>query len=330
MRDHVRLLVWLAALTMALTGCGVMDAERGKTAPEATVLSSGSAPEIPEKLSRNEAGVPLLRVYDTAAKTVREMDAETYLEGVLAGEMRNDWPLEALKAQAILARTFVMQFVEEKESKYAGADISTDVSEAQAYSAGSVNETVKRAVRETRGMVATADGKLIHAWFHAHAGGRTELPSAGLDYREGDPDYIVSVDSPDSEDAPEEVKRWTVRFSAEAVGRACADAGVATGDVTSIGIERRSDSGRARTFVVNGKAVSAPALRINLDASRLKSTMIDSVRLEDGQVIFEGRGFGHGVGMSQWGAYGMARDGADAEEIISYYFRGVRVVRMWD
>lgn len=112
-----------------------------------------ACPSLPEKLPVSEDGVPLLRVYVAEENTIREMDAETYLTGVVAGEMKNDWPTEALRAQAILARTFVMRFVSEKESRYEGADISTDISEAQAYDASAVNEAVRQAVESTEGMV---------------------------------------------------------------------------------------------------------------------------------------------------------------------------------
>lgn len=325
--------IGLAALLAlcACSGCSRAQLPEAEPAPETTVLAAErGAPEIPEKLEVAESGVPVLRVYDTAAREIRKMDVETYLQGVLAGEMRSDWPLEALKAQAILARTFVMQFVGEKQSQYAGADISTDVAEAQAYSAEKIDENVKKAVEETRGQVVTAGGELIHAWFHAHAGGRTEVPSVGLDYKEGDPAYIAPVDSPDSEDAPADVKHWSASFSAAEVGKACADAGVKTGDVTEIEIESRGESGRVERFRVNGKSVSAPALRINLDASKLKSTLIERVRVADGRVKFSGSGYGHGVGLSQWGAYGMAREGRSAGEIIGHYFQNTEIVRMWD
>ena len=324
-----RKLWFLGPLLICLlcAACSRSAPER-EPAPSTTVLSDG-APAIPARLRTNEAGIPILRVYLTDARTVKEMDVETYLLGVLAGEMRNDWPLEALKAQAILARTFVMQFISEKHSTYEGADISTDVSEAQAYSAEDVNESVKKAVHDTRGVVMTADGELAHAWFHAHAGGKTELASVALDYKGDDPDYIAPVDSPDSEDAPENVKRWQVRFSAEEVGKACADAGVETGEVRQIAVESRGESGRVKTFRINGKSVSAPALRIHLGASKLKSTLIQEVNLEGGEVAFTGSGYGHGVGMSQWGAYGMAKAGSNADAIIGHYFRNVELTKMW-
>ena len=96
--------------------------------------------------------------------------------------MAGDWPLEALKAQAILARTFVLQFVSEKKSRDEGADISTDIEEAQAYDAAGVNERIKSAVEKTRGLVLNAGGELPYAWFQAHSGGLTARAKEGLDY----------------------------------------------------------------------------------------------------------------------------------------------------
>ena len=84
------------------------------------------------------------------------------------------------------------------------------------------------------------------------------------------------------------------------------------------------------TLLVNGSAVSAPSLRLQLGANAMKSTLLDSVSVEDGKVIMKGRGFGHGVGMSQWGAYGMAEEGATAEEIIRHYFQNIDIVRLWE
>ncbi|MBO4884190.1 MAG: SpoIID/LytB domain-containing protein, partial [Clostridia bacterium] len=120
--------------------------------------------------------MPVITIFDTAAEAYEEVNIEDYVAGVLAGEMRNDWPMEALKAQAILARTFVLKFIGEKESKYPGAQISTDISEAQAYAPDAVNDRVRKAVDETRGLVLSANGELPYAWFHAHSGGMTELP----------------------------------------------------------------------------------------------------------------------------------------------------------
>lgn len=315
----------LALLLMAalLTGCMRAD---GSASGDA----QGEKPQLPEDLRTDADGVPILKVYDVENEAVSQMDIETYVMGVLAGEMKNDWPEEALKAQAILARTFVLKFIETKDSKYEGADISTDVSEAQAYSEADINDRVRAAVEETRGQVMSYEGELVQAWFHAHAGGKTELPSVSLEYREADPPYLAATDSPDSEKAPEDVQHWTATFDAAAFQKACADAGLATGLPETVEIGETGASGRAKTLLVNGSAVSAPSLRLQLGANAMKSTLLDSVSVEDGKVIMKGRGFGHGVGMSQWGAYGMAEEGATAEEIIRHYFQNIDIVRLWE
>ncbi len=322
MRKRYFLLVILL-LAALLTGC----MRAGEDAHEAT---ESVKPRVPEDLRTDDSGVPILKVYDVEDDSIAEMDMETYVMGVLAGEMKNDWPEEALKAQAILARTFVLKFVETKDSQYDGADISTDVSEAQAYSAEDINDNVRAAVEETRGLVMSYDGELPQAWFHAHSGGRTELPSVALEYKEEDPPYLAVTDSPDSEDAPEDVQHWKASFDAEAFQKACADAGLSTGLPETVEIGEKGDSGRARTLIVNGEAVSAPSLRLQLGANAMKSTLLDSVAVEDGKVVMEGRGFGHGVGLSQWGAYGMAEEGATAEEIVRHYFQDVEIVRLWE
>lgn len=325
----VECLLLAAILALALAGCMRSASPSPDAVPEENARAAQpTKPEIPQKLEV-ENGIPQLLVYQVDESLFNQMDIESYVQGVLAGEMRNDWPMEALKAQAILARTFVLKFVNEKESKYSGADISTDIAEAQAYNEEKINERIIKAVEETRGLVMSYGGDLPYAWFHAHAGGQTDLASVGLEY-ENDPGYIQSVASPDSERAPSSVKHWTARFTAKEVGQAAAAAGVRTGTVESIELGEKGQSGRAITLTINGQAVSTPALRLQLGADKLKSTLIESVTLEGGQVTFEGSGYGHGVGMSQWGAYGLAEQGADAEEIIRHYFRNVSIVSLWD
>ena len=314
-----------AAIALALSGC--MKDDGG---PVTWRLADAAAPPaLPEGLERNGEGVPVLKVYDAAKGELVDTDAETYVAGVVAGEMKNDWPMEALKAQAVLARTFVMKFCADKKSKYDGADISTDVSEAQAYAPESVNARVEQAVSATRGQVLVYQGDFINAWFHAHSGGMTELPSVALDYRGGDPAYLTPTASEESDKAPESARRWTATFTTDQVRAACADAGVKVGKVESVALGERGASGRAKALVVNGESVSAPSFRIRIGANRLRSTLMDSVQLKDGRVTFTGRGFGHGVGLSQWGAYRLAEEGRRAGEILMKYFTGVELAQLW-
>ena len=257
------------------------------------------------------------------------MDLEEYVDGVVAGEMKNDWPIEALKAQSILARTFVLKFCDSKKSRYDGADISTDVSEAQAYAPENINDRIRQAVDETRGIVMVSDGEYPQAWFFAHSGGKTELPSVALDYSQGDPEYLQVTESPDSDKAPDSVKEWTATFTKDEVRKACADSGLKVDTVNTVEIGERGESGRAKTLKINGSEVSAPSFRINIGANRLKSTLIREISISGDEVSFSGSGFGHGVGMSQWGAYGLAEEGKSAEQIVEYYFNDIGLTKMW-
>lgn len=321
-------ILWLLVCALIFSGC--MTSSGQNTVNDSYWMPTDvEMPEIPDDLEPGTGGIPTLNVYNVQEDKIEKMDLEEYLAGVVAGEMKNDWPMEALKAQAILARTFVLRFCDTKDSQYEGADISTDVSEAQAYAPENINDRVRQAVEETRGIVMSHDGDYPNAWFFAHAGGRTELASVGLEYRDGDPEYLAVVDSPDSEKAPGDVKKWTAKFTLGQLQQACKDAGTDVGEIETIEIGERGASGRVKHFLINGKEVSAPTLRLKLGANKLKSTLIENIETTGDSVAFTGRGFGHGVGMSQWGAYALAEEGKNAIEIINHYFKNIDIVDLW-
>lgn len=316
----------MALVALVCIACAAGETE---TAPTPVPIAEADSFILPDDIRVDTRGVPQLQVYETETDTIRAMDLEEYLWGVLAGEMKNDWPEEALKAQAILARTFVIKFITEKESQYEGADISTDINEAQAYDASGVNDRIKQAVAATRGQIVCYEGQPIYAWFHAHAGGRTAEAMEGLDYQDDAP-YTQSVESKESAQAPQDAADWSARFSEEAVLAACADVGVNAGDhVDSVSAGNRGESGRTETLLINGKSVPANEFRIAIGSSEMKSTLLTGIAYADGTLQLSGKGYGHGVGMSQWGAYQMAEEGKNAEEIIEYYFKNVDIVQMW-
>ena len=331
----------LLGIACLISGCAARRAQgdnpalpqpQNTTAAQAKADASpgrAAADLVPARLERNSEGVPLLRVYDVKAEKLETMSVEDYLPAVLAGEMAGDWPMEALKAQAILARTFVLQFVSQKESRYAGADISTDIEEAQAYDAAGVNERIRRAVQETRGLVLNAGGELPYAWFHAHSGGLTARAKEGLDYEKDEPGYTQCVAGMEDDEAPREAAQWQAAFTTDEVIAAARDAGAAVSEVTGIGIGQRGESGRATTLLISGQEVSAPAFRIAIGSTKMRSCLLESLRVEDGQVKMAGKGYGHGVGMSQWGAHAMARQGRSAQEIVMHYFTGVTLDQAW-
>ena len=338
----VKGLLMLALACAVLSGCAAKSAGNDDPAlpepqntPKMTESENQTEPGdasalVPKKLKKDADGVPVLKVYDTKAEKIEELSVEAYLPAVLAGEMAGDWPMEALKAQAILARTFVLQFVSEKESMYPGADISTDIKEAQAYNAQAVNDRIRQAVKETRGLIHTAGGELPYAWFHAHSGGLTARAKEGLDYEKDEPGYTQCVKGMENDEAPPEAAHWEAAFTSEAVLKAAADAGAKVDELTGISIGERGESGRAKTLMISGKEVSAPAFRIAIGSTKMRSCLIESLRVEDGQVHMSGRGYGHGVGMSQWGAYAMAKEGRTAQEIVTHYFAGVAIGKAWE
>lgn len=332
----------LAAL-LALQGC----ASSAETVKPGTTTNPKETPPVGEKanvewpkdkLELNEEGVPTLSVYVVEQKTVKKIDIETYVQGVLAGEMKNDWPLEALKAQAILARTFVLKFVEEKKSKYPDADISTDIEEAQAYDASGINDRVKQAVKETAGMVLASGGTLPYAWFHAHSGGMTAMAKEGLGYEKEEPTYTRVTEStepkPDAVQGSKELSEaaaWKASFSLSAFQKGCKEQGkdVALNESSKLAVGEKGKSGRAITLMCGDQTINATSLRIALGSMEMKSTLLTSLKISGGQVLMEGKGYGHGVGMSQWGAYGMAEEGKKAEEIVMHYFQNVELVKLW-
>ena len=339
-----RILALLAlCCALLLGGCvaktGGKAGEPALPQPENTPVGTGAtsspgraaADLVPQRLARTDEGVPVLAVYDVDKETVEKLSVEDYLPAVLAGEMAGDWPLEALKAQAILARTFVLQFVSQKESMYPGADISTDIKEAQAYDPSGVNDRIRDAVKQTRGLVLNAGGELPYAWFHAHSGGLTARAKEGLDYEKAEPGYTQCVKGMENDEAPPEAASWSAIFTAAEVLAAAKEAGAGDiAELTGISVGQRGESGRATTLLISGKEVSAPAFRLSIGSTKMRSCLIESLRVEDGQVIMSGKGYGHGVGMSQWGAYAMAQAGKTAQEIVLHYFTGVTLDRAWE
>jgi stage II sporulation protein D len=324
-RNSAVKVVLFIVVFLLIVSCASCRRQERRPAPEPAPL------KIPESISRGQGKEPVLKVYIKETGEIKELPFEEYLQGVVAGEMKNDWPEEALAAQAILARTFVMEFVSEKGgSKYEGAHVSTDIEEAQAWNQQAVNDRVKRAVERTRGEVAVYKNNYIKAWFHAHAGGRTASAKEGLAFEEAEPPYIRVVDSPDSPEAPKEDSNWTASFSRQEVEKALKETGVQIKGLNSVKVAEKGPSGRAVTLDFDGKRVSAPGFRIAIGSTRMKSTLIDSIEVQGDRLVIKGRGYGHGVGMSQWGAYALAKEGKKAEEILKHYFKGIEIMKAWE
>lgn len=274
---------------------------------------------------------PTISLYDHTADTIKHIKIEEYVKGVVAAEMDPSWPENALAAQAILARTFTMKRIREGGVKAHGTDASTDPEEFQAYAPEKINQRVSRAVEKTRGLVAMYRGQYINGWFHGDSGGVTASSAVeGLNYREEAAPYVKSVEDPGFKLSPPENKSWTASFSLSEVKRAVQKAGGGDpGKITDAEVEEWGPSGRAVTVRVGRASISAPALRLALGSEKMRSTLVTGFEVRDGQLVISGKGFGHGVGMSQWGAKYLADQGWSPEEIVKFYFKDINVEKIW-
>ena len=263
-----------------------------------------------------------IKLFDTKSQTIQQINLENYLKGVVAGEINNNAPIEALKAQAVLARTFTVKFIDEDSSKYDGADISNDITEAQAYNEDYINDNISKAVKETEGVVVYNQGNYINAWFHSNSGGITTSAKDGLNFKDSEPSYIKSVKTGENGSNTKNYS-WSYTFSKDEILNALRNMGVSVSSVSTFNKGEESSSGRCKTFIIGGKEVSANTFRLNIGSTKFKSTLIDSITINKNDITFKGRGYGHGVGLSQEYAIVLANQGMNYKEIISYFFNDV-------
>ena len=245
----------------------------------------------------------------------------------MAGEVQADWPQEALRAQAVIARTFTVQRIAEGKTKH-GTDASTDPEEFQAYAPDQVTAAVREAVAGTRGQVLTFRGTPIHAFFHSCAGGMTALASEA-DLGIGDVPYLRVRREPPC--AAAEAEQWQAAWREDEVRKALTAKGL-LGPKTTLRpaqVVERGQSGRATVIRLGDVRLPAPELRLALDPTKMRSTLLEHLTWIDGELRMSGRGWGHGVGLSQWGAYARARQGWDARRILGYYYPGTTLTKRW-
>jgi stage II sporulation protein D len=288
----------------------------GQPVPEGVEVESRSGRVRVE--GRPYRGVLILRKGEGGLLVLNRLGLDAYLKGVVPKEMSASWPLEALKAQAVAARTYALYQMEKRRDYDYHVD-STILS--QVYGgAGAEREASSRAVEETRGEVLTYRGRPIVAYFHAHSGGFTE--DAGSVWGVSLP-YLRAVRDPYSPEA--QTQQWGYSLSLSDLSARLQRGGVAIGTVRDILLVGRSASGRIEAVRVIGprgdSRLSGNSFRLKIGPGEMRSTLAD-LRLSGGTLQMSGQGFGHGVGMSQWGAYVMAKRGMSYREILSFYYPG--------
>ncbi|MBI3975644.1 MAG: SpoIID/LytB domain-containing protein [Armatimonadetes bacterium] len=256
---------------------------------------------------------------------INEIDLEQYLYGVLKMEVDARWPPEALKAQAVAARTLALQSLGRFAAE--GYDLRA-TTESQVYAGINAEDPrTTAAVDATRGLIMTYGGRPIFAAYHSDSGGATE----SSEFVWGQPyAYLRGVADPFGRDAP--AREWLSRIDLPTLEARLARAGRPLPSIAAIEITATTPSGRAATVRITGAGgaldLRGTELRQILGVSFLRSTLF-AVRVvgDNGAaaVEFTGRGSGHGVGLSQWGARGQALAGRTYAEILQFYYQGIQL-----
>lgn len=309
-------------VTTRLTHAG-MDVNGHATTCRTVLMESAEAIRIG---AREYPGAMILARDGSGITAINHVDMEDYIASVITSEMGSNWPLEALKAQAVASRTFAMyQMERNSEALY---DMENTV-RSQVYRGQYEGDRVKEAVESTRGLIAVYDGAPAGTFYHSSSGGRTENPREVWG-RERLP-YLASKPALFEERSPH--FNWRLRLSATEIRDKLKKAGFTTGSVISIEPVSFTSSGRVgRLRIILGPNKRKVDLRGEyfrkiIGDTRLPSTKFRVAKDSSGAFTFIGQGYGHGVGMSQWSARGLADRGRGFEEIIQAFYPGVKIAQ---
>ena len=268
----------------------------------------------------------IVRVKREKKNVIEKIPLENYVMGVLSGEMPTTFPMEALKAQAVAARTYVLRKIEyAKNQEY---DVVDTVTNQVYYSNGELKERwkteynekinlIQKAVLETKGEYLTYQGQIVNAFFFSTSTGYTE--NCEEVFQENLP-YLRSVKSDWEKDISpvfEDSKTFTIQEFYEKLN-------LDSNSNFSIQDTKTTSTGRVKEIQINGKLFLASDVT---KALGLRSSFFEITK-NDNQIIIHTKGFGHGVGMSQYGAYGMAKNGSNYQEILKYYYQGVDIKKI--
>ncbi len=248
---------------------------------------------------------------------VNQLPLEDYVESVVASEVTESWEMEALKAQAVVVRTYALRHILKNPNALFHLTSSTL---HQIYSGENKNRRIVYAVLNTKGEVLTYKGKLIEALYHSTCGGTTEKAKEVFGY---DIPYLKSVEN-DCSISP--YWRWKRVIEKKTIEKLLSEK-----DILDIEVSSYTPTGRVKdvTIITKRDQYMLPAkdFRRLLGWRLLPSTWF-KVKQEKESFIFKGKGYGHGVGLCQWGAQQMAKKGRTYKEILKYYYPGTTIQRI--
>jgi len=289
-----------------------------------------------EKVQENEPTIEV-PVYRTGSKKIEKIPLEHYVRGVIASEMPSDFELEALKAQAMAARTYIVRRLVEKDfTDTPKGSIVTDTVKHQVFrSEEELRQQwgleydrkiskINQAVNETMGQVLTYEGRPINATFFSTSNGYTENSE---DYWGTVLPYLRSVESPWDVESPR-FKEQIVMSLPEFEKKLGVKLAVPT--ITGESFNKmitQTVGKRVKEIKIGEKNFSGKEIRELLGLSSSDFTW----KVKNGKVYIDTVGWGHGVGMSQWGANGMAKEGKTAQDIVHHYYHGIKIedYRQW-
>ena len=265
---------------------------------------------------------------------IEELPIDTYLYNVVSAEIPADYEIEALKAQAIVARTYTIYQMINSKGKHEGADLCDDSKCCQAWISKenrlekweeSVREEnwnrIINAVDSTCGIIITYEGKPIDAFFHSNSGGKTETP---VNVWGGDSfPYLQSVETFGEESYTQYSSSITITKTdlLNKLKKNHPEVKIDYSNNDSIKILEYTDGGRVKTIRFGNIQISGVEVRTLFG---LKSANFE-VKIEGDNVIFEVIGYGHGVGLSQTGSDSMAKSGSNYEDIIKHFYTNVEL-----
>ncbi len=262
------------------------------------------------------------KLKDGVITFINVVDMEDYLKSVVPSESYASWPLDTLKAQAVAARTYAYyQLLHRQDWDYDLVDDQGD----QAYK-GMEREQKKtnQAVMETAGEILTYNDKPILAMYSANSGGHTA--DAGSIFSLSKP-YLVAT--PDPESLKGKMARWTKEYSVKEVENALDKRGISMSGITKIEAAERGPSGRIiKVRIIADSGTKVLRTRTTLRRALQLPEILLEIEKKNGMFIFDGRGWGHGVGYSQWGSAIMGKD-TPYDEILAFYYTTAVLEKKW-
>lgn len=256
---------------------------------------------------------------------VNDLPLEDYVAGIINSEISSQWSMEAVKAQAVVARTYAV--FQREARKNCGYQLESTVQDQVYDGSDGEDSRAVRGVRETAGEVLTYNGKVIQAFFHSSCGGHTEASenvwSVGLPYLRGvDCKYCLSSPS----------VSWEQNLSIKKLESLLKKGGYDVPGLRGIIPLSRSRSGRITALSIlyerGSRCIPAVDFRKAIGYGVIKSTIFD-VRICGENAVFTGVGYGHGVGLCQWGAKKRAEEGFGYREILLYYYPGTVLEKIY-